>query len=246
MKKQTLQLLKEVGWNTLLSIAIFTTVILFLFFIGFSDSIQKIAIASGLMGSAYVLIIRNPNNYFGFIFGIISSILLGIQFYLAKSIDLPFLYFFIFIPCQAFTLYTWIRGNNSTESEKPFNPSFLSTKFFLLTLVLFLGIFFIDIFMVRKIGGATQTLSIQIVSALVVATSTLANFLLIKKKTDSWYYWVIFSIAGIVLNILYKDYVTVTLFSVYFIINANAFYNWVKKTPKENYGWLMRKNKNIN
>lgn len=245
MKKQTLQLLKEVGKNSLLSMAIFAIVILFLYLIGLADGIKKIAIASGLIGSAYVLIIRNPNNYFGFVFGIISSVLLGIQFYLQESIDLPFLYFFIFIPCQAFTLYTWIRGNNNNGEDKPFNPSFLNRNYFFLTLFLFLLIFVADLLILRKFGDVSHSLAIQIVSALVVATSVLANFLLINKKTDSWYYWVIFSIAGIILNILFKDYVTVTLFSVYFIINANAFYNWVTKTPKENYGWLMKKEKNL-
>ena len=51
MKKETSQLLKEVGLNTLLSIAIFAVVLLFLFLIGQEENIKNIAIASGLIGS---------------------------------------------------------------------------------------------------------------------------------------------------------------------------------------------------
>ncbi len=242
MKKETSQLLKEVGLNTLLSMAIFAVVLVFLFLIGQEGNIKNIAIASGLIGSAYVLIIRNPNNYFGFVLGIISSILLGIQFYQAQSPDLPVLYFFVFIPCQIITLYTWIQGNRNKENAAPFNPSFLSLVPFLLVTGLFVVLFFADLLIVRLVFHDTQASAIQVMSALVVASSILANFLIIKKKTDTWYYWVIFSIAGVILNILYQDYVTLTLFVVYTVINFSACLVWIKKTPKENYGWLKGKN----
>ena len=44
MKKETSQLLKEVGLNTLLSMAIFAVVLVFLFLIGQEENIKKIAI----------------------------------------------------------------------------------------------------------------------------------------------------------------------------------------------------------
>lgn len=242
MKKERLILLKEVLKNSFISMVIFAIVLLFLCIIGLKDNIQGIAIASGVIGSAYVLTIRNPNNYFGFVLGIVASALLGIQFYyLANSIDLFFLYFFIFIPSQAIAIYTWSKGNKQKESSVAFNPSFLSLRNFLIVSVCFVVLFVADIFIIGKVLKIQQSSSIQIFSALVVASSILANILLIKKKTDSWYYWFIFSITGIVLNILYNDYVTVTLFIVYLLINSEAGWIWIKKTPKEKYGWLLGK-----
>jgi nicotinamide mononucleotide transporter PnuC len=242
MKKETQVLLKGVLKNSLIAILIFSIVLVFLFLVGLKDNIKGIAIASGIVGSAYILTIRNPNNYFGFYLGILSSILLGIQFYLIDNFELFFVYFFIFIPSQAISIYTWKKGNKQDGLSYELNPSFLSFRNFLIVTACFLLLFIADIFIAREVSHAPQvSLSIQIFSAIFVAASILANILLIKKKTDSWYYWFIFSIAGIILNILYKDYVTVTLFVIYLLINSEAGLMWIKKTPKENYGWLKGK-----
>ena len=223
MKKETQVLLKGVLKNSLIAILIFSIVLVFLFIVGLKDNIKGIAIASGIVGSAYILTIRNPNNYFGFYLGILSSILLGIQFYLIDNFELFFVYFFIFIPSQAISIYTWKKGNKQDGLSSELNPSFYHLEIsdcYRLFLLLFIA----DIFIAREVSHAPQvsSLSIQIFSAIFVAASILANILLIKKKTDSWYYWFIFSIAGIILNILYKDYVTVTLFVIYLLINSEA------------------------
>ena len=91
------QLFKETILNLLLATGIFALVVIFLYICGLvvnedgtlQDSLLPLEMIAGIIGSAYVLIVRNPQNFLGFIVGIIMSILLGIQFYL-QGIHLPY------------------------------------------------------------------------------------------------------------------------------------------------------------
>lgn len=243
MTIETKKLFKEAGLNLLISLAIFAVVITFLFCVDLHDTIKPIAIVSGLLGVSYVLTIKNPANYIGFVIGILSSFALGIQFFIGKMYDWTFLYFAVFVPCQIYTLYVWLKGSQ-TQNSKPFLPSFLGLKKRMLVLLIAVAMIIVDLFVVNLMQGNGLTLKslqsngqgiwITLMGATGVASSILANFLLIQKRTDAWIYWVIFSIASVILQLLLKDYVTLTLFVVYTIINANALIAWVKMTPKNN------------
>ncbi len=244
MNIETQKLWKEAGKNLLIACGIFAGVILFLFLMKLNESINPIAIVSGLLGVSYVLTVKNPANYIGFILGVLSSITLGIQFYLGNMIDWTILYFFIFVPCQIYTFYVWVKGSK-TKSDKPFLPSYLSVKNTILIAGIALVLMVCDLLVANAIKGNDLTINnilptdgknlcIAIMGAAGVATSIIANLLLIRKKTDAWIYWVIFSIASVVLQLLLEDYVTLTLFVVYTIINANALIAWIKFTPKRN------------
>ena len=89
MKETIGKLLKEVAVNVLIATLIFIGVIVLLHFLGLvvdgdGHLINRwlpLELAAGIIGSAYVLTVKNPNNYFGFALGVIMSLLLAIQFY---------------------------------------------------------------------------------------------------------------------------------------------------------------------
>lgn len=241
MNNNTKKLIREAAINVAIAIGIFAVVIAFLFLINLEDSINPIAIVSGLLGVSYVLTVKNPANYIGFILGVLSSIVLGIQFYMGNMSDWMILYFFVFIPCQIFTFYVWLKGGN--ENQKPFLPSYLSIKNTIMVAAIVVALVVVDLFVANLLkgngfninylcNGSGKEITISLMGAIGVASSILANLLLIRKKTDAWIYWVIFSIATIILQLLLEDYVSVTLFVVYAIINANALIAWIKVTPK--------------
>lgn len=247
MEIQIGKLLKEVAVNVLIATLIFIGVIVLLHFLGLivdgnGHLINRwlpLELAAGIIGSAYVLTVKNPNNFFGFALGVVMSLLLAIQFYVESTPennmkDQTLLYCAVFIPCQLLTLVKWISASKGTSKDsKHAIPSFMGVK------GLFIGIFiFIDIIVLDMLVLQPSFNLANLMSACVVACSTQANFLMIRKRTDAWFYWLLFSVTGIIQMICIQNYVTLTLYIVYLFINGAACIAWCKQTPKENLGWL--------
>ena len=61
-----------------------------------------------------------------------------------------------------------------------------------------------------------------------IASSTLANFILIYQKIDAWIWWALYALAGIVLYVLIGNIFSVVLFVVFLAINGSAGLAWLK------------------
>ena len=97
MKKE---LFSEMWRMTLWSVILYVALFLFLWFVEWvhpdlagkflqwSNPAFLVGIPASILGTAYVLTIRNPRNYLGFYEGIIMSIFLSWQFFLQGSYDL--------------------------------------------------------------------------------------------------------------------------------------------------------------
>lgn len=251
MKEKIGKLLKEVAVNVLIATAIFVGVVVLLYFLGLVVDGEghllnrwlPLELAAGIIGSAYVLTVKNPNNYFGFVLGVVMSILLATQFFVESTPennmkDQTLLYCAVFIPCQLLTLVKWISASKGTsKSSKHAIPSFMGVKGLFIGLFIFADIIIIDMLVLQP----CFTLA-NLMSACVVASSTQANFLMIRKRTDAWFYWLMFSVTGIIQMICIQNYVTFTLYIVYLLINGTACIAWCKQTPRERRGWLLSEN----
>ena len=80
-------------------------------------------------------------------------------------------------------------------------------------------------------------LSFAVLSGIVVAASFLANLLMIWQKNDAWMWWVIYSIAGIVLFSILLDPFLIVLNAAFLIINGGAHIAWIKMTQPGDFGW---------
>ena len=76
-----------------------------------------------------------------------------------------------------------------------------------------------------------------ILNGLLISASFLANYWLIYRKTDSWVYWFIYSIAGIGLFVILGNVFSIVLFTFFLVINSAAGIAWIKATKPENYNW---------
>ena len=63
---------------------------------------------------------------------------------------------------------------------------------------------------------------------MMIASSVLANFWLIYKKLDAWLWWVVYSIAGMILYALIGNAFSFLLFTVFLIVNTGAGVAWIK------------------
>jgi len=203
------------------------------------DPAWVVGIPASIIGVAYILTVRDPQNYTGFYAGIIMSILLGIQFILQGGYDSAFLFFVIFIPFQMMSIYKWSRSKD--DGGASFEPKFLDTPRLILSIAMMIVITVGDWIMASLAiyhEALTDNLVIKLLSGVLISSSFLANYWLIYRKTDSWLYWVIYSLAGIGLFIIIRNPFSIVLFTFFLVINATAGAAWIKATTKENFGWV--------
>ena len=192
-----------------------------------------VGIPASVVGTAYVLTIRNPQNYTGFIGGIAMAVLLGTQFALQGNYDLTFLQIGIFIPFMLLSLITWRKQLNTTQptdtTAKPFRPAYLHGWRQGLTLMLALLIIVADYAFITRVlnqdAWADQWL-LKLAGAVMIASSVMANFWLIYQKMDAWIWWILYSLAGILFYVLLGNIYCIVLFLFYLVINVSAFVAW--------------------
>ena len=246
---QNAQLWRALGRNTLLSVLLFGALLGLLWLaelifpsitlLKWHDTAWVVGIPASIIGVAYILTIRDPQNFTGFYAGIIMSILLGVQFTLQGSYDGTFLYFFVFIPFQMMSIYKWSRKKD--DGGASFEPKFLDRPRFYLSIFIGLAItagdYFIQTYVFKGNGGLDENIAIKLFNGLMISSSFLANYWLIYRKNDAWLYWFIYSVAGIGLFILIGNAFSIVLVIFFLVINSMAGIAWIKNTKPENLYW---------
>ena len=255
MNSTITKLWRETGANSLIAIVLFGALLGVLYvaellipelagkLLFFNQPAFCVGIPASIIGVAYILSIKNPANYTGFYLGVGSSALLGVQFYLNGLFDLTFLYFVVFIPFQIMAIMSWKKGSK-TQKEEVFAPEFLKMSTMLITLLAFVAIIVVDYLFATFVmygDGLCENVVAKIISGSMIAASVLANYWLIYKKNDSWLYWLVYSVAGMLLAVVVTSNIfSLVLFTFFLVINGVATMAWIKATPKEKYGWLKK------
>ena len=248
MNSTITKLWRETGANSLIAIVLFGALLGVLYvaellipelagkLLFFNQPAFCVGIPASIIGVAYILSIKNPANYTGFYLGVGSSALLGVQFYLNGLFDLTFLYFVVFIPFQIMAIMSWKKGSK-TQKEEVFAPEFLNMSTMLITLLAFVAIIVADYLFATFVmyqDGLCEKVVTKIISGSMIAASVLANYWLIYKKNDSWLYWLVYSVAGMLLAVVVTSNIfSLVLFTFFLVINGVATMAWIKATPKE-------------
>ena len=241
MKKTLWQ---DFGKQMLLSIGIFSVLFLILYIVEWLiPSLQGtllqwqspafiVGIPASVIGVGYVLTIRNPQNYIGFVGGIAMALLLATQFYLQGNLDLVFLQLVVFIPFMVLSLIRWRRLTLCPQhTDQPFVPEWLPRKQLYLSLIILLAILIADYILATLViqqDAWNENILIKLMGGLMIASSTLANFILIYQKIDAWLWWAVYALAGIVLYILIGNIFSMVLFLVFLLVNGSAGIAWIK------------------
>ncbi len=239
MPKQKLysfrKLLCETVTNMCFATTLYCALILVMNYFGVQitwNTTMLFSVIASITGVAYVLTIKNPLNFVGFFPGIVMTLFLTLQFFTMKSFDLVVLYSCIFLPIQIKTIIEWRKAWKYTQlnlSEfNKFIPEYLAPKKMLLAFVAFIFITIADLFLLEYVMKSTLSLFAMICSAMMVASSVLANFLLIYKKIDAWIYWVVYSLSSTMFAILINNQFNLILFIFFLIINSYTAVAWIK------------------
>lgn len=249
---QNANLWRALGRNTIISILLFGALLGLLWLaelifpslnlLKWHDTAWVVGIPASVIGVAYILTIRDPQNFTGFFAGIIMSILLGVQFILEGSYDSTFLYFCIFIPFQMMSIYKW--SHKKDDGGASFEPKFLETVRMWMSVGICLSItvgdYLLQTYAIQH-SGLWDNWAIKLFNGLMIASSFLANYWLIYRKNDAWIYWFIYSVAGIGLFIILGNAFSIVLFIFFLVINSMAGIAWIKNTKPENLGWVKGK-----
>ena len=208
------------------------------------DPAFLVGIPASVIGVAYVLTIRNPKNYTGFILGIAMSLLLAWQFYLQGNYDLVFLYVLVFVPFMIMSFRAW-RANTlgQTQDQGELRPTFVQIPKFMALLVTFIVVIAADYVLNTLLiyrDAWSEHAVLKILGGAMIASSLLANILMIRQRNDAWINWVIYSAVGMIFYIVVDNMFSILLFLVFLIINARAQYAWLKMTQHEDFGWTRR------
>ena len=249
---QNAKLWRALGRNTIISIVLFGALLGLLWLaemifpsvtlLKWDDPAWVVGIPASIIGVAYILTVKDPQNYTGFYAGILMSILLGVQFILQGGYDSAFLFFCIFIPFQILSIYKWSRKKE--DGGASFEPKFLELPRMIMSLIIVLVITVGDYLLATFAfyhDGLLDNMLIKILSGLLISSSFLANYWLIYRKTDSWIYWIVYSLAGIGLFIIIRNPFSIVLFTFFLVINGMACMAWIKATKPENLGWIKGK-----
>ena len=216
--------------NLVIAIFLTATLMLAMWFFNVEIVFNKeliLSVIATISGVAYLLTIRNPQNYFGFYLGILSSACLGVQFAFLSGYDLTFLYFAVFIPFQYAAIVNWRKKSLQNTENEIFNPKFLPFKKQLFFFAILLIIIVIDYIFAEKILKNDDFL-IKIVFAAMISSSILANYLMIGKWLDTWLYWLLYSVSAIFSAIIIQNNFNLLLFVFFLIINTITFISWLK------------------
>lgn len=239
------QLLVEFGRQLLVSAGIFTALFLVLFLVEWlfpslhgtllqwSDPAFVVGIPASVIGTAYVLTIRNPKNYIGFYGDIVMAILLAIQFHLqGDSLDLFILYLGIFVPLGIYSLIVWRTHTMQPEFvEASLSPRWLPHTLQCFMVVVALVIIVVDYVAATKFfqdNGWGDNIALKLVSGLLIASAVLANGLLVGQRIDAWIWWVVYSLSGMAIAVMIGNMFSLVLFTVFLIINSSTGLAWIK------------------
>ncbi|MBQ5387589.1 MAG: nicotinamide mononucleotide transporter [Paludibacteraceae bacterium] len=235
---------KQFAMHILFSIGIFSALFLILYSIEWlipalngmllkwHESAFLVGIPASVIGVAYVLTIRNPKNYTGFCGGILMALLLSVQFYLQGNIDLVFLQLLVFVPFMLSSLLRWRKLLlQPQKTDQPFVPEWLPRRLqwlsVLILLIVVLGDYALATLVIQQ-DAWDENILIKLMGGVMIASSTLANFILIYQKIDAWIWWGLYALSGIVLYVLIGNLFSVVLFVVFLVINGSAGIAWFR------------------
>ena len=126
-----------------------------------------------------------------------------------------------YLPSQFIGYYLWNKHINK-ENDKVEGNKLNITKSILLVLVCAIGIFLYKELL--DILGGNGTL----LDSASTTISVFANLLMMLRYREQWLLWIIIDVITVVMWLMAKDFVMVTMWSVYLVNAFYGYYNWSK------------------
>ncbi len=167
----------------------------------------------------------NRNSFHTWWTGIIGTILLGILFFEVKLYADVILQVF-FILTGLWGWWMWLYGSQE-KNELPITRVSLNQLFLFAGLAIFLAIG--HGFMLHALTDA----SFPFIDSIILVCSIIAQFLLMKRKLESWYFWILVDLVAVPLYAAKELYLTSTIYFLFLILAIWGLLHWKKIWLKE-------------
>lgn len=226
-------MVKEIVKYFLLVVLIFSVLTGVLFVFEDNYQIQWMAFAGSVLSVTYILSIRNPYNYLGFIVGVVASLVLTAALW-KVDLDGALTYLCVFLPAQLYSFRLWRKRAKIAAREQMWAlsaPRWQTWRERWLTLGVGLLIMAVMSVVLRYFNPDFGIISL-LFNSLFTTTAVLGNVLLIYKLTDSRIYWVIFSMAGMGLSLSLgqNSLYFMMMFLLFTVVSIIVLVNWIKAT----------------
>ena len=171
-------------------------------------------------GLCNVWLLRKQNVVAWF-FGIVSVTAVGLVFYRLGLMGQAWLHLFYFLPINWWAWYHWVRGG---EQHTEFRVSWTSRKEWLV----YVPFFVVGTYLVASFFDRVYDRAIFVYwDATIVAASVIAQWLLSRKKIESWILWVgPVDASAIVLFSLTGAHMFSALYIIFLLNASAAIYEW--------------------
>lgn len=166
------------------------------------------------------VVLTNRNSVQTWWLGIIGGVLYGVMFYEVKLYADVILQIF-FILTNLYGWWAWIYGS-AEQKELPI------TRIDFKNLILF-GV--VAIFLTAGHGFLLYRLtdaSFPFVDSVILIFSIVAQFLLMRRKLESWYFWILVDLVAIPLYAAKGLYLTSAIYFLFLINAVFGLLNWLK------------------
>ena len=222
MKKEIKKILKSFTyfeWSMILAVIGFTT------YFSIIDTentvvyliVDAIAAISGIL--CVVLCAKGKKSQY--IWGLINVIGYVIIAWINKYYGEVMLNALYYLPSQFIGYYLWNKHINKDNDKVEGNKLNL-TKSILLVIVCFVGILLYK--EVLDLLGGNGTL----LDSASTTISIFANLLMMLRYREQWLLWIIIDAITVAMWLLVKDFIMVTMWSVYLVNAFYGYYNWSK------------------
>ncbi len=224
-------IINEIKKNTIFEWFMISIVIILTLYFAITDKdnsisyllINSISAISGII--CVVLCAKGKKSqYIWGLFNIVGYVIIA---YINKYYGEVMLNAFYYLPSQFIGYYLWNKHiNKNTNTVKSKKMTIKQTVYLLISC--FIGIYIFKV-LLDYLGGNNTLLDSS--STLI---SIFANVLMLARYREQWLLWIIIDIITVIMWLLVKDYIMVTMWSVYLINAFYGYFNWSKLYEKSN------------
>lgn len=177
--------------------------------------IEIVATVAGLLCVYYSI----KQNILTWVFGFIQVSLYVIVFYqVALYSDLGLHVFYMFI--QFYGFYTWNKGSGTDAELKPSSIG----NWLYIWILISIGCSAVLGYLMDKYTGASMAFP----DAFTTTASIIAQFMMIKKKIESWIFWLVVNAYAIIVYAVKGLYPSAGLYFVFLVMAVIGLIQWNK------------------
>jgi len=152
--------------------------------------------------------------------GLVQVFLYIFVFYDAKLYSDLILHI-IYVVMQVYGWHHWLRGGTEHKELKVTDQSISHTALWTVTAIVGAGIW-------GYLMASLTDAAVPYLDAFIVVTSLIAQWLMARKKIESWFYWITVDIVAIGVYFYKSLYITSGLYSVFLFLAISGYFAWRK------------------